>query len=202
MKFQHLLIGTGLGLAMMFFWALIGCSSEELQGFQDNQQLTDSTGQGFSVTTTLCRKVGRKSGRRIGVGQEFKMAKKSYVRALVDFKEVKTERPYVVHLAWIRPDGKEMYRKYAKVRLNETSTGDFQILTEWLKAEDLHYVKTDTLLSSEPAFTLKTKLNISEKKAREAGQYHFRVYLDRRLLLDEPFLVTGSPETVEQVNVQ
>ncbi len=145
----------------------------------------------FSVEATLCRKVSRKSGRRIGVGHEFKVGKKSSVRALVDFANVQAGRPYTVHLAWIRPDGREMFRKFAEVRQIRMAEDEYRTVINWLKAEDLHYMKADTLLSGAPEFLLESRFNISEKKAREPGLYHFRVYLDRGLLLEEPFTVIG-----------
>lgn len=174
-----------------------GCTSDEVQQMENVEISGESPENAFAVETTLCRKVSRKSGRRIGVGQEFKVAKKSYVRAFVDFENVQVDRPYTVHLVWIRPDGKEMFRKYASVQQDMAAEGEFRTIINWLSAEDLHKVKSDTLLTSDPEFTLQTRFNISEKKAREPGLYHFRVYLDRRILLEEPFTVLGPPIVAE-----
>ena len=174
-----------------------GCTSEEVQQFESNRLSDENSAEGFDVETTLCRKVSRKSGRRIGVGQEFKVSIKSYVRAFVDFDNVQVDRPYTVHLVWIRPDGKEMFRKYANVRLDQVQDDEYRTIISWLSAEDLHKVKSDTLLTAKPEFTLQTRLNISEKKAREPGLHHFRVYLDRRFLLEEPFTVLGPPVVAE-----
>ncbi len=145
----------------------------------------------FAATTTLCRKVGRKSGRRIGVGNEFTMGRKSYVRAFVDFVNVATDRDYTVHLVWIRPDGREIFRKYGLVRQGLAASGEFRTVTTWLDAEDLHKVRVDTLRSAGPDFTLGTRLNTSLRKARDPGLYRFRVYLDRALLLEDSFTVHG-----------
>jgi len=187
--FSLLLMAAGL--------LLFGCTSEEVQQMKNNEAAGESPDGAFSVETILCRKVSRKSGRRIGSGQEFKVTKKSYVRAFVDFENVNTDRPYTVHLAWIRPDGKEMFRKYADVRQQQLQDDQFQTVISWLSAEDMHKVKSDTLLTSEPDFTLETRFNISSRKNREPGLYHFRVYLDRRLLLEEPFTVLGPALVVE-----
>ncbi len=186
---SHLLV-TGLLTAILLL--LSGCASEEV-----HQVRTLSAGEApeddaFSASVTLCRKVGSKSGRRIGAGHEFKMSKKSHVRAFVDFANVKAERPYTVHLVWIRPDGREMFRKYAEVRQHAAGTDEFRTVIKWLNAEDLHKVKADTLVMAEPDFTLGSRFNISLKKEREPGLYHFRVYLDRALLFEEPFTVVGS----------
>ncbi|MCP4291822.1 MAG: hypothetical protein GY780_08320 [bacterium] len=185
-------------LFLIFAAVFAGCSSEELKQVRAAEKGELLPGDAFSVETTLCRKVSRKSGRRIGEGTEFKVRKKSYVRALVDFDNVKTERPYTIHLSWLRPDGKEMFRKFAEVRQSQLQDGQFQTVINWLKAENLHYSKADTLVSDEPEFTMESKFNISEKKAREPGLYHFRVYLDRGLLMEEPFEVVGPPVEVEE----
>jgi hypothetical protein len=176
-------------LAMAALFLLSGCSSEEVQQLQSVQADSPAGDDSFDATVTLCRKVGTKSGRRIGAGHQFDMSKKSYVRAFADFINVKTDRPYTVHLAWIRPDGREMFRKFAEVRQHNVETNQFRTVINWLDAEDLHKIKSDTLVTVEPDFTLETRFNTSLKKEREPGLYHFRVYLDRALLLEEPFTV-------------
>jgi len=196
---SHLLVPS---LLAAVFLLLSGCTSEEVQqvrAVHASESLADDTlgddtlaDDAFSVAVTLCRKVGSKSGRRIGAGHEFKMSKKSYVRAFVDFANVKVERPYTVHLVWIRPDGREMFRKYAEVRQRATGSAEYLTVIKWLDAEDLHKVKTDTLVMTEPDFTLDSRFNISLKKEREPGLYHFRVYLDRALLSEDPFTVMDN----------
>jgi hypothetical protein len=171
---------------------LSACASEETQQVRAARVDAPPTEEAFTAAVTLCRKVGSKSGRRIGVSHEFEMATKSYVRAFVDFTNVKTERPYTVHLAWIRPDGREMFRKFAEVRQQATAADEFRTVINWLDAEDLHKVKSDTLLTAEANFTMDTRFNTSLKKEREPGLYHFRVYLDRALLLEEPFTLKGT----------
>jgi hypothetical protein len=174
---------------------LSGCASEEtLQLFASSADETPADGT-FAAQVTLCRKVGSKTGRRLGAGNEFVMGTKSYVRAFVDFTNVKSERPYTVHLAWIRPDGWEMFRKYAEVRQWEAAGGGFNTVINWLDAEDLHKIKSDTLVTARPGFTLDSRLNTSLKREREPGLYHFRVYLDRRLLLEEPFTLKARGQT-------
>ena len=171
-------------------WLLSGCASEEATQVRAVGMGDEPVDDAFTASVTLCRKVGSKSGRRIGVGDEFKMDEKSSVRAFVDFTNVKPERPYTVHLVWIRPDGKEMFRKFAEVRQGREESGGFRTVINWLDAQDLHKIKSDTLLTAEPTFTLNSRFNTSLKKERAPGQYHFRVYLDRALLLEEPFTIT------------
>jgi hypothetical protein len=64
----------------------------------------------------------------------------------------------------------------------------------------LHKIRRDTVLTPEPSFTLKTRLNTSLKRQRVPGTYEMHVYLDRRLLLKGQFtleapLVPEEPET-------
>jgi hypothetical protein len=179
-------------LAMAVLFLLSGCASEEVQQMRSVQAGDPASEDTFDATVTLCRKVGTKSGKRIGAGQEFDMSEKSYVWAFADFNNVINERPYTVHLAWIRPDGREMFRKYAEVRQHAAGEDQFRTVINWLDAEDLHKIKSDTLVNDEPDFTLETRFNTSLKKEREPGLYHFRVYLDRALLLEEPFTVKAS----------
>ncbi len=180
------------GLVLTALLLVTGCTSDETKQAQAVLAADEIPTDAFAVTTTLCRKVGRKSGRRIGAGHDFKVAMKSYVRALVDFQNVKPDRVYTVHLVWIRPDGREMFRKYAEVRQAATGSAEYQTQIDWLNAEDLHKIKSDTTKTEVPNFTLASRFNISTGRERELGQYQFRVYLDRRLLSTETFTVSGS----------
>jgi hypothetical protein len=179
-------------LAMAALFLLFGCSSEEVRQMRSAQVDESAPENSFDATVTLCRKVGTKSGRRIGAGHEFEMREKSYVQAFADFTDIKTERPYTVHLVWIRPDGRELFRKYAEVRQQTVEKNQFRTVINWLDAEDMHKVKSDTLVTEDPDFTLDSRFNTSLKREREPGLYHFRVYLDRALLLEEPFTVRTS----------
>ena len=178
-----------------------GCSSEEARTVVssrlsvDDQSSPAATDSGFGAEITLCRKVSRKSGRPIGVSDNFKITAKSYVNALVEFTGVRSDRTYVVHLVWVRPDGKEMFRKYAEVTQSEISSAQFQTSITWLDAEDLHKIKLDTVITETPEFTLQSRFNISSKKNRQPGQYSLQVFLDRRLLLEEEFIVTGEEDS-------
>lgn len=178
-----------LGLFLVLLVLGSGCASDEVRQFSTAQVGAVPGDEAFAASVTMCRKVGGKTGRRIGAGHEFQMGKKSHVVGLLDCENVRPERPYTVHLVWVRPDGREMFRKYAEVRQRILGPDEYRTDIAWLDAEDLHKVRSDSILTSEPRFTLQSRLNISEKKMREPGGYEFRVYLDRRLLLAEPFTV-------------
>ena len=162
-------------------WLAAGCSSDEALS------TAAQDGPGFQAELTLCRKVSRRSGRPIGESDQFLARKKSYVNAVLTCEEVQPDRPYVVHLVWVKPDGKELYRRYAEVVQNANPEGGRRTVISWLDAEDLHKIKRDTVMSENSSFTLNTRLNTSLKKERDAGQWEMRVYLDRRFLLSRAF---------------
>ena len=147
--------------------------------------LPDTTGL-FGAEITFCRKIGRKSGKRIGTAERFETAEKRYVHGLVDFRNVRSHRLYALHLVWIKPGGKELFRRYAEVVIEPVTDG-YETVIRWKKAEDLAYLKEERRGSPQSAFTLASRLNISHSRQRIPGDYLLRVYLDRRLLLEKKF---------------
>lgn len=173
-----------------------GCSSDEARSVAASQAsieeadaLADAP---FGAAITFSRKVSKKSGRPIGAGEVFEMTARSYVNALVNFTNVQQDRTYVVHLVWVRPDGKKIFMKYAEVIQNPGEDSGHQTVISWLDAVDLHDVSRDTVSSDTPDFILKSRLNISTRKNRVPGEYSLQVYLDRRLLLEKEFQVEGD----------
>lgn len=145
----------------------------------------------FAAEITFCRKIGKKSGKRIGVGDRFAIAKRSYVHGLVDFRAVRPHRVYAVHLVWIKPDGYELYRRYAEV-VTEPDGDGYATVVNWKKAEDLHYLQQERYTSPDPAFTLESRFNVSRSRQRDLGEYRLQVYLDRRLLLEKSFTLADG----------
>jgi hypothetical protein len=145
----------------------------------------------FRATVTLCRTLSRKSGHPIGAGTEFEMRKKSQVEALVEVADVKPGEVNMFHLVWIKPGEKEVFRRYAEVRVEPSESG-YQAVIEWKKADDLHYLRTETQEVETPSFSLSTSLDTSLSREREPGEYSFRVYFNRELLLEQPFTLTGA----------
>ena len=188
-----------LGMILLAGLALLaGCESREAQEWPIGQSAlaVDAPPDSglFNAEVTFCRKVGKKSGKRIGIARNFQPAQKRSVSALVDFSNVQRGRLYAVHLAWIRPDGKEMFRRYAEVTLVAAGESEgFETVIDWKKAENLHYLKQNSQTSATAEFTLSTRLNISHSRQREPGDYLLRVYLDRRLLLEEMFTLEAAP---------
>lgn len=180
-------------------WLAAGCGSPEARAVDRAAASASGDSTAFRADISLARKVSRKSGRPIGEGDEFRVGPSSFVNALVDFQGVRLDRTYVVHLVWIRPDGRELFRKYAEVRQEaapSTAPEAHRTIITWLDGVDLHAVQRDTLAGQGAGFQLPSKLNISENRGREPGRYALRVYLDRRLLGIREFTVLDGAEPV------
>lgn len=215
---------------------IVGCTTEDADESARHAVLmatggADSDADGlFHIEVTLYRRYTGSTWKP-DKDHEFRVKDESHVRARVALQNLRDNRTYSVHLAWIRPDGKEMFRRYAEVTrslvslpigIMPDSTGTLpssvvrDLTTRWgdedgeriaarlakdpttsvpvteriyKKAVDLGYAKRSVSLSSKPTATLLTNLNISREKERQPGDYVLRIYLDRRLLQEVPFVV-------------
>lgn len=61
--------------------------------------------------------------------------------------------------------------------------------TIYKKAEDLNYSRGAASLDLARTFEVSSILNISREKERPLGDYRLQVYLDRRLLVEVPFII-------------
>jgi hypothetical protein len=167
--------------------ALGGCESDESRRMRARD---DTPGPALSVE--LCRKVSKK-GKRQGVGSEFTIGSKSSVQAFADFTDLAPGRDYTAHLVWIRPDGRELFRRFAEFRLRGAD-GDWTADVAWKDALDLIAVRRDEVKSVTPSLTLDSTFNTSADRGRETGNWRFRVYLDRRLVREEVFTLAAFRE--------
>jgi len=184
-----------LAVALAVVLAATGCENPEAvdQRFGDAGLLSEAeAASAFRAEVTLCRRVSRKSGEPIGAGHEFVMSTKSRVHALVDLANVRTDRVYSVHLVWIAPSGREIFRKYAEVTLRPDDEGGYDTLVHWRDAEDLNSVKEELRHGEKAAFRLRASFTTSLDRQRAPGTYAFRLYLDRRLLAEERFTLTAD----------
>jgi hypothetical protein len=179
-----------------------GCSQDTVQEHRAAEALlagNPEAAQGmFHARLDFCRKVIKKSGKRIGLGTEFEMKRKSRVQAVIDFENVTPGYLYAVHMIWTKPDTKQMFRKYAEVVCEDNGEGGYVSTITWKKATDLHYVKENTFKSDRPAFSIKTHLNTSLSKARYPGEYTLMVFLHREQILEEKFILNGPEPPVEE----
>lgn len=111
---------------------------------------------------------------------EFPIRDESHVRAEATLHNLRPRRVYTVHLVWIRPDGRELFRRHAEVT-------DREIV--YRKAMDLQFAQRQAVEAGADAVTLESRLNISRERERAPGTYRLRIYLDRHLLHEIPFTV-------------
>jgi hypothetical protein len=181
-----------VALILISGFVFTGCEQATIQQFQSDRIAVaggaDPPTDSFWAEVTFCRKIGRKTGKRIGCGDQFFPEQKSYVHGLVDFSGVVPGEIYAVHLVWLKPSGKEIFRRYAEVFLEESDQG-YTAKIAWKKAEDLGYLKEEIQERSTPGFSLGSRFNISTSRNRELGQYSLKVYLNREQLIQRSFLI-------------
>ncbi len=185
---------TRLLLCALVFICVVGCGQEDVANIRAGALLTaetTATEADFNAEVVLCRRIGSKTGKRIAIGDSFVENPKKKNRYIHAFLDVTGAPPGVhqVHLVWIKPEGKEMFRKSAEVTVTETTEG-FATDVIWFKAEDLHDRDADeTRLGDSPDFTLYARLNVAPRKERVPGEYAFRAYWNRELLVDKAFIL-------------
>jgi hypothetical protein len=152
--------------------ALSGCSSRnETPTISEDSTIVYSPKQpdGVNANITLCRKVGRKTGKRIGEGTVFTIKNKAKVHAFFDLENRKNfmDKEMMFHAEWIGPNGKSFYRK----RID--------------------------LLPDDSSSTLKSSISITPEK-RQPGIYSVRFFLFRELIAEKKFelrdevIITGK----------
>ncbi len=183
---------TAAGLACLLM--VSGCTQDDVASFKtaraelaEGGSLADDL---FQADITFCRRVGTKTGKRIEAGEEFQIRdgdKYDYVNALIDVANIPADVTHQVHLAWIRPDGRELFRRFGTVTFTTNDEGFLQEVV-WMDAEDLHDVQiedAETVLA--PALTLSSRLNVRPDKERDPGIYAMRFYWNRELMLEKTF---------------
>lgn len=178
-------------LAML---ALSGCSSDEHEQALAYDQAV-AAGEKPDKESFHCRllfheRSGDKDWER-NKDLVFSIRKKSEVRARASFERVRPGQTYGVHLVWIRPDGRELFRRYAEATVAASDSG-YVADVVYRKADHLTYRSVDRQLAKTPSFDVESVFDISRGKKRESGEYLLRVYLDRRLLKEEIVTITGS----------
>ncbi|MBT7310314.1 hypothetical protein HN843_01030 [bacterium] len=166
-----------------------GCEQSDVKEFKAVVDAGSTLAENqFSCDVTFFRAVSKKSEKLLGVKDTFKVSSKKknkYLRAAIDINNPILGETNQIHLSWIKPDGKEMFRKFGEVTMTKTDDG-YTTSIVWLKAEDLHYSKVeDPIVSDDATFRLNTKLNISPEKERDPGSYAMRVYWNREFLFEK-----------------
>jgi len=150
-----------LFLITLLIPVLSGCSSRnETPTFSEDSTIVYSPKQpdGITAKITLCRKVGKKTGKRIGTGKVFNIKEKTKVHAFFDLENRKSfaDKEIMFHVEWIGPDGKSFYRK----RID--------------------------LLQDDSSSTINSSISITPAK-RQQGSYKVRFFLFRELIAEKKF---------------
>jgi hypothetical protein len=157
-----------LAIASLFLLMVVGASGTGCSSRVETPVVeADSTlvyppkdPDGVKASITFCERVSKRTGRRRGVGQDFTMAKKAKVRAVVDLENTTLQDDPILpfHIVWLRPDGKTIYKKR------------------------IEYTPGDSLTM------LQSSLSIPPDR-RDPGTYSLRVYLFRELIAEKFFRV-------------
>ncbi len=184
-----------LALSLVIALGILGCEQRRVQEFKAGQALLAENPQALdgklNAQLTLCRSIGRKSGRPIGAGTEFEMREESQVGAVLEVSGVEPGEVNMFHLVWIKPGEKEIFRRYAEVKVEPAEQG-YRAVVQWKKFDDRHYLREDVQERESPSFSLTSELDTSFKKQREPGEYRFRVYFNRELLFDQAFTLENA----------
>ena len=155
---------------------LTGCSSRnEKPAISDNATLVYVPKQpdDISANITLCRKVNRKTGKRIGEGTVFTIMDKAKVYAFFDLKNRNNfmSKEMMFHVEWIGPNHKSFYRKRIDLPADDSSS------------------------------TVSSSISITAEK-RLAGNYVVRFFLFRELIAEKMFeLLNDVPVTGEEFDI-
>ncbi len=117
---RHSMRVAGAALLLVTLLAVSGCETDDrLEALSFVERL--SAGDGavleadlFHPEVSLYRRYTG-SKWRLDKDHVFTIKDESHVKAEVTFGNMRSDRTYSLHLVWIKPDGKEMYRRYAEV---------------------------------------------------------------------------------------
>jgi len=179
---------TLLRLSVIFLSLLLlsACESREAANLR-----TGADPEGPSLEISFYRKYSTKTGQRRERSDEFTIGEKSRVRAFADLAGLRADRDYTVHLVWIRPDGREIYRKFGEFRWSG-EPGDYTGRLDWKNAERLHDIQSEEIGGEDLSLSLYSSLSLAPDRQRDPGVYRYRVYLDRRLVREASFTVLAA----------
>ncbi len=136
-------------------------------------QLVNTNGESILANITLCRKVSKKTGKRIGVDSVFTVKKRRNLRAYVDFQNrfVYGNRELLFRFEWVDSTGQSFYRKQYDLSPSDTIS------------------------------TIRSSISIAPDK-RDIGEYSVRLLLFNKIIAEEKFVLQAKPKTIKpKVNV-
>ncbi len=101
-----------------------GCSTEDERALSRHAELLaagepQQAAALFHVDVQLWGRTAGTRWRLPAVDRAFAVRDESHIKAEVTLENLRPRRTYSVHLVWIRPDGREMFRRYAEVTRHE-----------------------------------------------------------------------------------
>ncbi len=150
-------------IQLYFFRELIAEKKFELYPKFNKHDVID---KGGLENITLFKKTDKKTGKRIGEGSVFTIAKKEKIRAFVDLKDRSNygNRELLFRFDWYADDTVPFYSKRIDLSPNDTST------------------------------TIGSAISISPGK-RQPGDYTLRLYLFNELVSEKGFKLIPEPKT-------
>lgn len=161
---------------------LFACEQSALQEYRAGES-------SLSLDIGFYRSVSKKTGKRLGKAEYFSPGEKSRVHGIADFSGLEEGRTHSIHLVWLRPDEREMFRRYAEVTVEKDGDSRRHVI-HWRKAEDLNSFKEE--IQNGESLSLKSRLNIAPEKERDIGSYTFRVYFNREFMAEKNFQLLES----------
>jgi hypothetical protein len=114
----------------------------------------------FQVEIDLFRRYTGARWRPVTDGR-FEIRDESHLKAEVVLRNVRPRRIYSVHLVWIRPDGREMFRRYAEIARHEVR------LPEQVAPDSTGALPADVLASWRDQFDEKTAKKLAARLAAD-----------------------------------
>jgi hypothetical protein len=198
-------------LLLVFLASLLGCETEDRREARTHEALLESGAdlddtELFHVDVDLYRRYTGSKWRR-DQDHVFTVKDESHVKAEVNLYNPRPGRTYSVHLAWIRPDGWEIFRRYAEATRHEVtlpqgvtpdSTGALpgyfiRELTGRFGAEDAERIARR--LAEDPDTPVPVHV-VVYKKAVDLGHVDRRVRtdVDERLNIDSRFNISREKQ--------
>jgi hypothetical protein len=142
------------------FLAAPGCTSrvETASVASDSTVVRAARSSGdIEAAITLCSRVSKKTGRRIGAGRLFEIEDGKRVHAVVDLENrfARGDRELSFHLVWIGPNERVTYKKRVELAPDDSTS------------------------------TFSSTISLSAR--RRPGRYNFQVYLFRELIAEKSF---------------
>lgn len=132
-------------------------------------------------------------GTRLGPSDVHVIGPRREVVACLDVGNVPVGRLQAVHLIWVNPQGREIFRKYAEVTIRPAAGGGYEAHIVWRRADMPNARETVVQRSDSAGFSLLSKLSLAPERNRAPGRHMLRVFRHRALWLERGFELSPAP---------